>query len=135
VSGRQKPGGGDEASQLRDLLREAHGAIKDLRSELRESHRLFDAVMRSRAEFFKRVEEEVVRERELLLAAVGVRQAELMKAIGELLPVNISCPVCHAVSTFSVDVLASGKQKLPCKKCGVITTYVTEIQSDGVANG
>lgn len=37
MSGKPKPGRPDEATELRELLREAHGVIKDLRAGIREA--------------------------------------------------------------------------------------------------
>jgi hypothetical protein len=121
VSGRPKPGRGDEAEQLRELLRDAHGMIRDLRAEIRTSRELiaegklaFGAALQAH---YDETHAAVQASADRLREALDQREADFILRLSASLPVRTSCSWCGAMLTGLIDVTKDELVRT-CPECG-----------------
>ena len=95
------------ASELRALLREAHGTIKDLRREVKEARGAIDADL-------KRAPQEVGD----LVAGIGGMCSDLLadwaERLGKKCPLTMMCPGCGII----LAVLSGDGEECRCSGCG-----------------
>ncbi len=95
------------AAELRALLRDAHGTIKDLRREVKEARAAIDADL-------KRAPQEVGD----LMAGIGSMCNQLLadwaERLGQKCPLTMMCPGCGII----LAVLSGEGQECRCAGCG-----------------
>jgi len=117
MSGRPKPGRATEAEQLRELLAEAHGMIRDLRIELRAARLVDEHLAEMLPGLIERAKAATQVHYDQLQRQLEQRFFSIMEAAGRSIPLRSTCPLCGTVAAGLVD-MTQPEITRTCPECG-----------------
>jgi hypothetical protein len=103
----------DTTAELRDLIREAHAAVKDLRQAIGSARALPGSLLAD-------AERKLRDMADAFRAQVEARMVELTQTATGGLPVRILCNTCGAVLTMLADLAKDDEFTFRCTVCGKV---------------